>query len=766
MKAKYLPILIEIAKSSTHSLEEHLKNLEKISADGNLDKMPEIEISEDEAALLISDFNVDLLKSGNYNCQGLFYSKENQDSERGLKEEEHSIIKLQINNSNRLKLNIKTFIVHKINYKSEKFEVNPKISKMWDIYDTNKQNKINLNELETLMRNYHDEKFKYFDRKTLKEMALLLFEKMDVSNLGYISREAFVTYFEEVKKKKLSSTNLTRIIKGEPKKNRNFMNFLLLNMNPIFWLFIYVFLNIFFGVYFFCISYSPDFPAVACAKFFAGIILINMSLLLLFACEKFFTLFSQSFWYAILPISNIKQVHKICAYTFIGASLGHTIIHLCWTYIHITSNSIETLNPLLYTKLEYKPTYFFLIFQTYYGLTGIILVLAILMMSITTYKAVVKKNFELFWYSHKIYYVIFITMFFHGLSRLLSNPNYWKFIVGPLFIFTFEKIIDIFIYISNKSKIISIKILDGGVIEFIVTKQRWFNNKPGQYAKINIPDLSNFQYHPFTIASGSHHPNLVFYISPVGNWTKQLGVIGRNFCHENLTELEKKASFERSKTELRILKKNTNILYYQQHPIKNMMINPYCYIDGPLGAPSQRVEKFNKLILIAGGIGATPFSSILFTLLFDIKHSNKIKYEEIHFIWVVRNIKSTLWMINLIKRVVAEETNKIFKFSLYITYNEKLEDLRSFFLWHGLELLNHNKTENVLSPCQYEHIHLGRPNFQDLLLNKRFALEKNNTPSNIGVFVCANYSICNDVFTACNQVSTQETKFIFHKENF
>ncbi|KAJ0788046.1 putative NAD(P)H oxidase (H(2)O(2)-forming) [Helianthus annuus] len=48
---------------------------------------------------------------------------------------------------------------------------------------------------------------------------------------------------------------------------------------------------------------------------------------------------------------------------------------------------------------------------------------------------------------------------------------------------------------------------------------------------------------------------------------------------------------------------------------------PRIYIKGPYGAPAQNYRKYNVLLLIGLGIGATPFISILNDLLHHLKKS-------------------------------------------------------------------------------------------------------------------------------------------------
>lgn len=78
----------------------------------------------------------------------------------------------------------------------------------------------------------------------------------------------------------------------------------------------------------------------------------------------------------------------------------------------------------------------------------------------------------------------------------------------------------------------------------------------------------------FTIASAPTDENMCFYIKAVGDWTKALRV-----------------AF--------------------QERIEGIETEPICVeVRGPYGAPSQHVGGFQRVVLISGGVGATPFCSI------------------------------------------------------------------------------------------------------------------------------------------------------------
>ena len=58
------------------------------------------------------------------------------------------------------------------------------------------------------------------------------------------------------------------------------------------------------------------------------------------------------------------------------------------------------------------------------------------------------------------------------------------------------------------------------------------------------------------------------------------------------------------------------------------------YIDGPYGTPIQELTQVHHAILIAAGIGVTPFASVLQHLLNEKRTTNKpgkkLKLEKVH----------------------------------------------------------------------------------------------------------------------------------------
>lgn len=88
-----------------------------------------------------------------------------------------------------------------------------------------------------------------------------------------------------------------------------------------------------------------------------------------------------------------------------------------------------------------------------------------------------------------------------------------------------------------------------------------------------VPSI-NREWHPFTISSAQYEEKMCFYIKSQGDWT---GMLHSKF--------------------------QTNLSGHDDESLRLI-------VRGPFGAPTQEVDKYQRVFLISGGIGGTPFMSI------------------------------------------------------------------------------------------------------------------------------------------------------------
>lgn len=96
----------------------------------------------------------------------------------------------------------------------------------------------------------------------------------------------------------------------------------------------------------------------------------------------------------------------------------------------------------------------------------------------------------------------------------------------------------------------------------------------------------------FTIASAPHEAEMTFFVKAVGDWTNAL-------YSAFVDRIDQKVS-----TRLQIL------------------------VRGPFGAPAQHIGGYERIVLVSGGVGSTPFSSICRELHHYIEQQQKIEDDE------------------------------------------------------------------------------------------------------------------------------------------
>ncbi len=69
----------------------------------------------------------------------------------------------------------------------------------------------------------------------------------------------------------------------------------------------------------------------------------------------------------------------------------------------------------------------------------------------------------------------------------------------------------------------SLRVLPGDIVQISFPKPKsTFHYEAGQYVMISIPKLSFSQFHPFTVSSSPHQPQVTLHIKALGRWTRRL----------------------------------------------------------------------------------------------------------------------------------------------------------------------------------------------------------------------------------------------------
>ncbi|TXT05069.1 hypothetical protein VHUM_03889 [Vanrija humicola] len=311
---------------------------------------------------------------------------------------------------------------------------------------------------------------------------------------------------------------------------------------------------------------------VVVAKTCAGILYPTLFFLLLSMARYFSTILRQS--YRVSRIINWDLSQEFHIYMAIWATfLGtlHGIAHLAGDFIWIGNDyRPQKLDNLLGEDRKGFHHYRHLV-ASLPGITGIISLFCFYTIGLTSSPWVRKRSYEVFQLGHLLMYPIIGCLAAHGTKQILQFSMLGYFLAFPAVLIIIERTMRVALGFHHIPA--TIRILDGETVEIKTTipGSRVFNYSAGQYLFMQVPEISFFQWHPFTI-SVCLDKEVQLHIKTDGNWTGKLRELATNGGKET--------------------------------PIK-------IGIDGPYGAPAQRFYDFSHTILVGSGVGVTPFSGIL-----------------------------------------------------------------------------------------------------------------------------------------------------------
>ena len=106
-----------------------------------------------------------------------------------------------------------------------------------------------------------------------------------------------------------------------------------------------------------------------------------------------------------------------------------------------------------------------------------------------------KGHFEIFYWTH-ILYVLFTILL------ILHCQTFWMYILAPGIVFVMGKALMIYKWFegSGQSYVVSGVLLPSKVTQLIIRRKPDFHFQPGDWLFVNVPVISKFEWHPFTIS--------------------------------------------------------------------------------------------------------------------------------------------------------------------------------------------------------------------------------------------------------------------------
>lgn len=375
--------------------------------------------------------------------------------------------------------------------------------------------------------------------------------------------------------------------------------------------------------------YAERGPLVQLARGCGAIMNFNAAFCLLPMMRLFISALRRTSFSRYLALEDSVRFHWVSGHVMFVAAVVHTLAYLV-LYGYVSEHSV--LHNLMATRAS---------------ITGWILALIFAGFWVVAIEAVRRRlPFELFYVTHFTGVAIVALLLVH-------SPNYWKwFLIGGTG-YLLDRALR-FYRMRTPSTITAARVLPSSVTELSIARPSGFEYRAGDFVFILIPALSGFEWHPFTISSPPERRDVfTLHIRTLGDFTSALHRVCKHW-----PEIARGVIEPTPDIRPRVARRLTACL--GQVPV---------YLDGPHGAPANDIFQSRVAVLIAAGIGVTPFASILQSLMHRHRSGtlDGAGVQKVYFLWVNRDQQAFEWFTELLADLNREDTGGFFDIRLFLT---------------------------------------------------------------------------------------------------
>ncbi|KAF7303641.1 FAD-binding FR-type domain-containing protein [Mycena indigotica] len=493
------------------------------------------------------------------------------------------------------------------------------------------------------------------------------------------------------------------------------------------------------------------------ARATALVLHIDVIFILLPVCRNFITVLRRTPLGDVIPFHKNITLHKATGWAILIGSVVHVLAHLVNLFKLTMADTSATTTG---ARIAFFITANFVIGPL---ITGWLMLICLgVMVYFSTEKRRTRKNggFERFWYTHHLFVPFFILWQFHGMFCMIKPDRppfcswntigvFWRYwIVGGL-IWISERILREVRsrHVTYISKVIQ---HPSDVMELQIKKEKT-TTRAGQYIFINCPEISYFQWHPFTLTSAPEEDYISVHIRVTGDFTRALAKsVGCDF--EGAKTKAAAAVSEKGK------EAEATVVAAAANPRLNRVL-PRIMVDGPFGSSSEDFLNFETVLLVGAGIGVTPFASILKSIWYRMQNfsdAKKTRLSKVYFTWVIRDFGTAEWFHSLLRAIEEQDSQSKIEINIYLTGPIQVEDVNNIVVHDvGAEK---DAITSLRAPTHY-----GRPNWEKVFKS----LGDKHSQSDIGVFYCGPKALASTLRYQCNKNSdARGARFFFGKENF
>lgn len=496
-------------------------------------------------------------------------------------------------------------------------------------------------------------------------------------------------------------------------------------------------------------------PLIAIAKGTAGIIYININLVLLFSFigllfnysnslmnyqiktnyedDKNLTKFKQmikiifhkiNLLYLFLPFYLNHYFHYISGGVIFVASIIHSIVHtISFISISNTNNCcIHNMFNLERLNIDINKASFLNLLKANVVWSGYLLI-SIIILNIVIL-ILYKKNklrHAIFFFIHVHTFILwFILLFIHGTNSWLGKTQVLEWCSIILLLYIFQKKERLFY--TKKITCYKARIFKDKFIQLEFKKDQKIKNwtiHPNMDIFIAFKKISWVEWHRFSIVSGPEYDTVVLYIKIIGSWTKKLK---EYIDYNNNLAMPEYLNFN-------VERFNNNILQYYRI---------YRYIT-----------------FISNGVGLNTFNSFIRDFMVKHQTGDDERYKflnSINIIWIINDYKDYAIFHSTLENIHKCGLNNRIKLYLYFTYN--INSYHKTFLEFLQYVIYRRYKYDIISGLFTNNLTiLNKPNFTTIFQNLLSECEKNEK---MGIFFCGSKGLKNEVLNYCYTYSNNK----------
>lgn len=476
-------------------------------------------------------------------------------------------------------------------------------------------------------------------------------------------------------------------------------------------------------------------PTYMIARSAALVLHFDIALVLLPVCRTFISLARQTPLNGIIQFDKNITFHITTAWSIFFFSWVHTIAH--WNnFAQIAAKNNLGIYGFLLANLASGP-----------GWTGYIMLIALTGMVITSVEKTRRANYERFWYTHHLFVVFFLFWSFHG-AFCMIQPDvapfcisvgtqaigvFWQYWMYGGFIYLAERVAR---EVRGRHKTYVSKVVQhpSNVCEIQIKKEHT-RTRAGQYIFFSCPEVSVWEYHPFTLTSAPEEDYISIHVRMVGDYTRALAkALGCDWDSKD----------KGSSNVVGVSSGGGDDDRADVDPALRRVL-PRVYVDGPFGSASEDVFKYEVAVLVGAGIGVTPFASILKSIWYRMnapRAARRTRLAKVYFFWICRDFGSFEWFRSLLLAIEAQDLDQRIEIHTYLTARVRADDATNIMINDANA--DRDTITGLRAPTNF-----GRPNWDMIFRGVR----KLHAPAEAGVFFCGPKGLGSALHIYCNKYS-------------